>query len=117
MNTTVLRRGQTIVFKLRFTDAEGDLNADSALFVQEKVLNCSRAGSGFKQPYRLPDFPTIKNQDGEILVSYGYDVNSGQNISDPKCSKNDTAIFRFALRDKAGHVSDTVSTDKFVVIF
>lgn len=117
VNTTTLHRGETITFRLTFTDAEGDLTGDSALFVQEKVLNCNNSGSGFKQPYPLPSFPTTKNQDGEIVVSYGYDVNSGQNLKDPKCSKNDTAVFKFALRDKGGHVSDTVVTDKVVVIF
>ena len=117
VNNSVLHAGDMLIIRLAFTDAEGDLSADSALFVQEKVLNCTVAGSGFKQPYALPAFPTTKNQDGDIIVTYGYKVNGIQDVSNPRCFKNDTVVFRFALRDNARHTSDTVVTDKIVITF
>ena len=115
-NTSVLRHQQLLVLTLSFTDAEGDFSVDSSLFVQEKVLNCSRSNSGFKTFYRLPDFPTTKNQDGDIVVTYGYRTGNVQ-IPDPQCSVNDTAIFKFVLRDLAHHASDTAVSDKIVIVF
>ena len=115
VNTSVVHPGENLIFKLAFTDAEGDLLGDSALFVQEKVLNCNKPGSGFKAPYRLPTFSTTKNQEGELIVSFGYNNSYGQALSAPKCFKNDTAVFRFALRDQAKHVSDTIVSDKIVI--
>ena len=117
VNTSVLRQGQVLTFTLAFTDAEGDLS--DSFFVQEKVLNC--AAGGFAKDLRaLPTFPTTKNQEGEIIVSYGYRVNSTYypvNLRDPQCSKNDTAIFKFVLRDKAQHKSDTAVSDKIVIVY
>src|SRR5438046_4698768 len=72
VNTKVLRQGQIITFTLSFTDAEGDVIADSALYVKKVEPKCS--GSNFDQYYHLPDFPTAKNQTGEITVTYGYNV-------------------------------------------
>lgn len=117
VNTTVLRQGQVLTFTLAFTDAEGDLS--DSFFVQEKVLNCT-AGGFAKDIRPLPTFPTTKNQEGEIIVSYGYRVSSNYypaSIRDPQCSKNDTAIFKFVLKDKAQHKSDTAVSDKVVIIF
>lgn len=118
VSTNIIRNQGQITFTLAFTDAEGDLFPDSALFVQEKVLNCNLSTAGFaKQYYKLPAFPTTKNQDGNLLVTYGYNLSSGQNLTAPACSKNDTAVFRFVLRDQANHHSDTAVSDKVVVVF
>ena len=115
-STQVVHAGDLLSFKLNFTDAEGDFNNDSTLFVQEKALNC--ATSGFKQFYPFPTFTTTKNQEGEILVTFVYRGSSSITpLPDPKCFKNDTSIFRFALRDKARHTSDTVVSEKIVIIY
>jgi hypothetical protein len=110
VNTTTLHRGETLKITLSFTDAEGDLT--DILSVQEVVAACAlNPDSGFKQKYKLPEFPTGKNQQGDILVSYGYnDVN-------PLCAKNDTAIFKFVLKDKAQHSSDTAVSEPVVIIY
>jgi hypothetical protein len=111
VNTTTLHRGETLKFTLSFTDAEGDLT--DSLSVQKLVRVCPAGLNGsFTQPYKLPEFPTGKNQKGEILVSYAYnDVN-------PKCVlRNDTAIFKFVLKDKAQHSSDTAVSEPIVIIY
>lgn len=112
VNTKVLHPGETIIFTLSFTDAEGDLLADSALLVNKFVARCK--GSNFTEYYKLPaDFPTSKNQSGELKVTYNYPA---QNFLGPQCNKNDTAVFKFVLRDKANNRSDTAVSDQIVII-
>lgn len=107
VNTTKLHSGETLQMTLSFTDAEGDIVADSSLFVKKVVARCS--GSNFGQYYKLPTFPTSKDQSGEILVTYSY------NDVSPKCNKNDTAVFKFILRDLAKNKSDTVVSDQIII--
>ncbi len=108
VNTKQLHNGETLQFTLSFTDAEGDLIADSSLLVKEVVARCS--ASNFDQFYKLPTFPTGKDQSGDLIVTLRYiDVN-------PQCPpKNDTAIFKFILRDKARNKSDTAVSDQIII--
>lgn len=112
VSTTQLQRNQTIKFTFSFTDAEGDI-LDS-VYVQELVPNCQ--ASNVEGLFPIPTFPSSKNQKGTIDVTLGYNVNNYANIS-PQCSQNDTAVFRFALRDQANHVSDTVSSPKIIIYY
>ena len=111
VNTTELQRGQTLSFTLSFTDAEGDLT--DSLTVIKLVRACPAGLNGsFIQPYKLPDFPTGKNQKGDIIVTYDY------NEVNPKClARNDTAIFKFVLKDKAQHISDTAVSGPIVITY
>jgi len=112
VNTTELHTGQLLQFTLSFTDAEGDLT--DSIITQKIVPYCT--GSTFSQFYALPGFPTTKNQAGDIIVTFGYNADPYTNIS-PKCQKNDTAIFKFALKDKAQHISDTVSSPTIILYY
>lgn len=107
VNTKQLHSGETLRFTLSFTDAEGDVVADSSLFVKKVVAKC--AASNFGQYYVIPTFPTGKNQSGELIVTYSY------NDVSPKCNKNDTATFKFILRDKAKNKSDTAVSDQIII--
>jgi hypothetical protein len=114
VNNKVFRSGDVIQFTLSFTDAEGDFS-DSALYVEKFEPKC--IASRFSQFYRLPDFPTTKDQSGDITVVYGYNVSSLPPILGPQCiNRNDTAIFKFVLRDKANNKSDTAFSDPIVLI-
>jgi hypothetical protein len=109
VNTKQLQRGGTLKFTLSFTDAEGDLT--DSLWVQKIVRACpDKSNSSFTQLYKIPAFPTSKNQSGEIIVAYEYiQIN-------PICpSRNDTAVFRFVLKDKAKNKSDTVVSDQVII--
>ena len=112
VNTTQVANGQVLQFTLSFTDAEGDLT--DSIFAEKIVPYCSR--SSFSSFYAIPPFPSGKNQEGEIIVTFGYNADPYQNIS-PHCEKNDTAVFRFALRDQALHVSDTVSSPPIILYY
>ncbi|MEO6328557.1 MAG: hypothetical protein ABIO55_06485 [Ginsengibacter sp.] len=108
-NTTTLGRFQTLSLTLSFTDAEGDIA--NTLTVLKIVKRCPNGSDGsFVQPYTVPSFPAAKNQQGDIIVSYSYnDVN-------PLCSpRNDTAIFKFVLKDKADHISDTAVSQPIII--
>lgn len=108
----VLDRGEIINIKLRYTDLEGDL--EDSIYIEKVEPNCPL--SGFFERRKLPAFPTTRNSEGEINISYGYNVNNYPLIKAPQCSRNDTCYFRFMLKDKAQNKSDTVNTDLFVII-
>jgi len=107
VNKNIIGRNQgDIVFTLSFTDKEGDLG-DLVVVKAEPVC----VNSNFVAPYPLPEFPTSKNQDGDILVTFTYDEIS------PKCApRSDTAIFKFVLKDKAQNISDTTVSEPIVII-
>ena len=109
VNTKTLQRGETLQITLSFTDAEGDLT--DSMTVQKIVKACpDRSNSSFTQLYKIPTFPTSKNQSGNIVVTYSYnDIN-------PICNRNDTAVFKFVLKDQAKNKSDTAVSDPIVII-
>ena len=114
VNTTHLYSQQLIQFTLSFTDAEGDFSDSGSIFVEEIVPNCPNSGGG--QVFVLPNFPTTKNQKAEINVTLGYNVGNGYTNVAPLCPpQNDTATFRFVLKDDAGHLSDTASSPTIII--
>ncbi|MEO8568651.1 MAG: hypothetical protein ABI419_05935 [Ginsengibacter sp.] len=107
VNTTVLNQGGSLIFTLSFTDAEGDLT--DTMFITKFEPNC--VNSRFNAKYPLPPFPTGKNQKGDVIVTFDY------NGVSPKCfPRNDTAVFKFVLKDKAQNLSDTVVSQNIVII-
>lgn len=114
VNTTVLPPHQLIQFTLSFTDAEGDLN--DSMLVQKIEPTC--VNSNNSDTYIIPDFPVSKNVKGDLILTFGNNPNDISYINmAPQCSRNDTAIFRFAIKDKANHVSDTVSSPPIIIIY
>lgn len=109
-NTTGLHRGEVLELTLSFTDAEGDLT--DRIFIQKIITPCpSSPGGGFKDSSNfIPQFPSGHNQSGDIIITYGY------NDLSPECSpRNDTAIFKFVLRDQAQHLSDTATSEPIII--
>jgi hypothetical protein len=114
VSTTVLPQHQLIQFTLSFTDAEGDLN--DSMFVEKVEPTC--VNSNNSGTYIIPDFPVSKNQKGDLIVTFGNNPNDIAYFNmAPQCSRNDTAVFRFAIKDKANHVSDTVSSPPIIIIY
>jgi len=107
VNTKELRRGQDLRFTLSFTDAEGDLT--DKIIYRKVVRGC--VNSNFVDSSNsIPSFPAGKNQAGEIIVTLRYiDVS-------PQCApKNDTATFKFVLKDQAQNRSDTATSDPIII--
>ncbi len=107
-----LKAEQKINFKLSFTDAEGDVDS---IFIKKITPYC--ANTIFKSDQSLPiDFKVTNGKEGDLLVSFGHRVVNFPGVGDPLCGFNDTCTFRFVIKDKAKNVSDTVYSDKVVII-
>ena len=112
VSTTVLHPGQIITFTLSFTDAEGDLTDTLSIMKFDPICVNSR----FTDLYVLPNFSASKNQEGDILVTYGYNVTNYPPIQAPQCfNRNDTCVFKFVLKDKAQNRSDTAVSETIVI--
>jgi hypothetical protein len=109
----------TIVFRLEFTDKEGDVT-DS--FLVKKVRLNRRVVPTVLDSFwkNIPDFP--KAQKGEIVVTLNYQsiisAINPPNIpgSIPPKKEDDTLVVKFLAQDKAGNKSDTVTTDPIIVV-
>ena len=115
VNTTELRKGDILEFKLAFTTPGADL-IDS-IIVRKVLLNCT---AGFIQGYPLPDLPFQTNQKGDIIVTYGYaNDKAPQPIQkEPRdiCGTDvDSAVFKFILMDRAGNFSDTATSPVILI--
>lgn len=100
----------TLVVNMKVTDKEGDVT--DSLFVKKVRLN-KRTTATVRDSFalKIPDAPN--SPDGTLEVDLSY-----QNflISAQSPIENDTLLFKFALKDKAKNVSDTVTTDPIVII-
>ena len=110
VNTNIVPFNGTLVVNMKVTDKEGDVT--DTLFVKKVRIN-QRATATIRDSFalKIPDAPN--SPDGTIEVDLSY-----QNflISATSPIENDTLLFKFALKDKANNISDTVTTDPIVVI-
>jgi hypothetical protein len=111
-NTRDITIGGELVIRLNYFDKEGDLGQApfTAIRVRTNALALPPAqekADTFR--YALPEFPDKDN--GEITFRLPYDF-LRESIS-PLI--NDSLIFRFAVVDKAGNTSDTISTEPIIV--
>ena len=113
VSTRVLPPGQLIQFTLAFTDAEGDLS--DSIFVEKNEPTCTLSNVPFYQ--LIPSFPTSSNEKGDIVVTFGNNASTSYPNISAQCQRNDTAVFRFAIKDKANHLSDTVSSPPIIIIY
>ena len=107
-------QGELITFRLEFTDKEGDLS--DSIFLRSDAKGCAASNRTFGFP--IPTFPTISNSKGEIEITFA----NGRNIPGyvpmpgPACGRPDTTTYYFWIKDKAKNVSDTIRTDKPLII-
>lgn len=113
VSTTVLPPGQLIQFTVSFTDAEGDLS--DSIYVQKIEPSCTASSFSAYEP--IPSYPTSSNEKGDLVVTFGNNASTSYPNISAQCQRNDTAIFRFAIKDKANHLSDTVSSPPIIIIY
>lgn len=106
----VIGPGGTLTVRLNFFDKEGDLNQGSILAMKVRLNQFPPISPiEFKADtftYTIPDFPPKNN--GEITFQAGYgDLDESQ-------TKSDTIRFKFAVTDRAGNTSDTITSDVIV---
>lgn len=127
VNTTTVSQGQDLIFKLEYTDKEGDVYGhafdqdnpsylDSLVVVERTSKNCEESHS--LSYYTMPEIPEIKDTKGQLEVAYSYSLNGAYPIltGSPCQGKNDSCIFRFVLKDRARNISDTVSSPLIVIL-
>lgn len=107
-------RGGLIEFRIEFTDKEGDLS--DTLFIETVTTRC--AASNRKLKYAVPPFPESSNSKGEFEIAFanGVFLPGYVALPGPACGRPDTTTFKFWIRDKAKNVSDTITTDKPIII-
>jgi hypothetical protein len=116
INSTTLKQGDLLLFQLNFTDAEGDIQ--DTLWVQKISKICpGTPGAQFISKNKVPDFTPTSNLKGILEIGYAYNASiPGYNAISGCGTKNDTCYFKFWLRDKAKHISDTLSTQEIVLL-
>jgi hypothetical protein len=115
-NTKEVSRGQDLRIRLNYYDKEGDIDGAWIVGIRDRLNqfplgpNDDRTDTfpNPNNPVYLPDFPA--KDFGEITFQLPYDALKESQV------ENDTMVFRFAITDKAGNKSDTITSDKIVVI-
>jgi len=112
-------QGSTLVIDLDYTDKEGDLaEGDSALFVRRYRINQKKVAVTLRDSFWLAlprDVPKKTKGTIRLIFDYDKDVVSAQDPGSGPDKAPDSLIYRFAVRDKAQHVSDTIESGLLVV--
>jgi hypothetical protein len=118
ISSNPLAVGQPLIFDFEFTDKEGDIS-DSIFLkkirvnqVQVPVIEPDTFG------FPVPSFPEKPKGDITLSLDYNLHVVAALNPptqGNPPTPVPDTLVFKFVLRDKAGNVSDTVTTAPIAV--
>lgn len=94
---------------MRLTDKEGDFT--DTVWVEKITTRCPNSNFRDSLLYRIPDeTPRKKNFDGEVVVTFSYPFEL-----QPRCTRDDTAVFSFWMKDRAGNRSDTVRTQPIII--
>jgi hypothetical protein len=117
-NGNLIPSGASLQLEFEFTDKEGDVS--DTLFVK-KIRTNRIVVPTIRDSFKLavPQFP--KNTQGVVLVTldHTFYLASAQNpprdpiTNDPQ---DDTLMLKFAIRDKAKNISDTVTVGPIIVI-
>ena len=105
---------------LSFTDKQGDVR--DSLFMKKIRLNKTVVPTVRDSlKFKIPDFPDSPKGEISIALDYTFHLVSAQTPppvvgSNPARSQPDTLNIQMWVRDKGGHISDTVSTGQIVVI-
>jgi hypothetical protein len=114
VNSTRIAPGEDLLINLEFTDKEGDLGEGNFTLIRNRVNIKSIVQPGVNDKAdtiydRVPEFP--KHSSGQMEVVLGYNAFLKEDPID-----NDTLIFKLSVTDRAGNKSDTISTEKIVIL-
>lgn len=100
--------GSDLQITMLLTDKEGDFV--DTIWVQKTTTRCTQSNFIDSFLYKIPaETPRIKNFSADVTVTF--DVVALQ----PKCPRNDTATFRFWMKDEKGNISDTAKTQQIII--
>ena len=114
VNETVFPQPSQVIFKLEFTDKEGDVS--DTVWIQRVSLVSACETLSFIDSFPIPDIGQPRNVKGEFDFTFDYPP-QGQGANLLACSlHDDTSYFRFWMHDKAKHISDTVQSPNIVLL-
>lgn len=110
VSTTTVPAQGSLQIVLELTDKEGDFK--DVIYVRKLTTRCPNSNFTDSQLYRIPGtVPRTANFKGEIVMSFTYPFEL-----QPRCTRPDTAVFSFWLRDEKGNLSDTAKTPSIVIL-
>jgi hypothetical protein len=119
LNTEYVPLNGNLIITLECTDKEGDVQ-DSVIIIKRRLNRRVVPTLRDTLRYKFPDFPNTPRT--EVIATLDYQtILSAQNPpnipgSNPPQKELDTLILKMAVRDRAGHTSDTI-TSKQVIVF
>lgn len=109
VSSTFVPIGYDLQINMRLTDKEGDFV--DTIWVMKTTTSCESSDFIDSTLYRIPpETPRTRNFDGDVIVSFSYAVEL-----QPRCINNDTATFKFWIKDEKNNKSDTVSTPSIII--
>jgi hypothetical protein len=109
VSSTNIPNGGSLEIKFRLTDKEGDFR--DTIWVKKITTRCPNSNFADSSIFRVPsDLPRTNFFDGEVAITLNYFLGL-----QPRCTKADTAVFSFWMKDAAGNKSDTVSTPSIII--
>lgn len=119
INSSTIPVGGNLIIQFDFTDKEGDIS--DTIFVKKIRINqivVPTIRDSFE--LQVPAFPDRSKGIIELELKYQNHllsaINPPSSGGNPPNLHDDTLIFKFALRDKAKHISDTVTTGPIVIV-
>jgi hypothetical protein len=110
--------GTPLEILLTFTDKQGDL--DSLYLKKIRINSVVRPTLPTDSiAYKIPEFP--EKSKGEIRITLDYNLalvaaqSPPNQAGAPNGKEPDTLVFKFIVKDKGKHVSDTVTSEAVVV--
>jgi hypothetical protein len=119
VSTDVVPLNGSLKVTLEFTDKEGDVH-DSIWVKKQRINLRTTATLRDSLVYKIPSYPEKTRGEFEITLDFQSILSAinPPNIpgSNPPRKEPDTLNVKFAVRDKAGHISDSVSIGQIVVL-
>jgi hypothetical protein len=110
--TTVIAFDGTMDAKLKFTDKQGDLGGGTFIAIRKRLNQFPLpSGDSLVDMYldTIPSFPNYSNGEFEYTLP--------ANFFQEYQFQNDTLIMKFAVVDRAGNKSDTISSPVIVALY
>src|SRR6185436_18995132 len=118
LNTEYIPLNGGLIIRLECTDKEGDVQ-DSVIIIKRRLNRRVVPTLRDTIRYKFPDFPNTPRT--EVIATLDYQtILSAQNPpnipgSNPPQKELDTLILKMAVRDRAGHISDTITSNQIIV--
>ena len=113
VNGNVFTAGNLVDFEFEATDKEGDLQ--DTIFVQRVTTVCPDLNS--VTSFQMPG--SVKKSDLKVQVNVTYvyrNPNPPYTLLAGCSERDDTATFKFWVKDIAGHVSDTIQAPPIILL-